>query len=87
MKNSLHNKLGGDNIARNAQNPEMEIILNTLTLLLLCTGAFQARAQVGSLPNDDDNELRLPDDEGNKLSYLCTNFITTFSLGNNLLVR
>ncbi|KAK4589472.1 hypothetical protein RGQ29_020158 [Quercus rubra] len=41
----------------------MEIILNTLTLLLLCTGAFQARAQVGSLPNDDDNELRLPDDE------------------------
>ncbi|KAK7858399.1 putative leucine-rich repeat receptor-like serine/threonine-protein kinase [Quercus suber] len=44
-------------------NPEMDIILNTLTLLLLCTGVFQVRAQVGRLPNDDDNELRLPDDE------------------------
>jgi hypothetical protein len=39
-------------MARQAQNPEISLILNML-ILLLCIGAFQVKAQVGGLPNDE----------------------------------
>ncbi|GMY05972.1 probable leucine-rich repeat receptor-like serine/threonine-protein kinase At3g14840 isoform X1, partial [Fagus crenata] len=38
---------------RQAQNPEISLILNML-ILLLCIGAFQVKAQVGGLRNDEE---------------------------------
>ncbi|GMY37739.1 probable leucine-rich repeat receptor-like serine/threonine-protein kinase At3g14840 isoform X2 [Fagus crenata] len=44
-------------MARQAQNPEIRLILNML-ILLLCIGAFQVKAQVGGLPNDEVQALQ-----------------------------
>uniref|UniRef100_A0A2N9F0M3 Disease resistance R13L4/SHOC-2-like LRR domain-containing protein n=1 Tax=Fagus sylvatica TaxID=28930 RepID=A0A2N9F0M3_FAGSY len=44
-------------LLRQAQNPEISLILNML-ILLLCIGAFQVKAQVGGLPNDEVQALQ-----------------------------